>query len=153
MSSIAPPSSQSQTSGLATIRCGCRRGENSVPHPPRPLRVPGHAIWPDKHASHLLGADERHSPVILPTVHAHFFMISSSTARPGWSISATSTWCWPSYGSITYSSNTPSVHSVNVGWFTWGMSSRQTASPWTSRRSEPYWSGCYHTLCVPSERS
>jgi hypothetical protein len=80
-------------------------------------------------------------------------VVSSSTARPGRSISATSSWCWPSYRSITYLSNAPSVHSANARWRTWGMSSQQKASPWTSRRSEPYWTGRYHAPCAPSGRS
>jgi hypothetical protein len=47
-----------------------------------------------------------------------FLMISSSTARPSWSISATSSWCWPSCKSIICSSNTPNVHLVNGWWRT-----------------------------------
>jgi hypothetical protein len=82
-----------------------------------------------------------------------FLMISSSTARPSWSISATSSWCWPSCKSIICSSNTPNVHLVNGWWRTWGTSSRQMVSRWTSRKSGSCWTGRYHSLCAPSEHS
>jgi hypothetical protein len=53
-----------------------------------------------------------------------FFMISSSIARPGRSIYATSTWCWPSCRSMTCSSNAPCNHSANARWHTLGMLSQ-----------------------------
>jgi hypothetical protein len=43
-------------------------------------------------------------PFLRRFVLVFFLTISSSTGRPGRSISATSTWCWPSYRSITYCS-------------------------------------------------